>query len=60
MWIAAPILPGTKAYSRAEALSQIAASPDYLICDMARSDEFREQAGLSTDVRSANAETIRK
>jgi serine protease AprX len=28
MWIAAPILPGTPTYERAEALSQLAAAPD--------------------------------
>ncbi len=31
IWIAAPILPGTEAYHRAEALSRIASSPDYLL-----------------------------
>jgi serine protease AprX len=31
MWVAAPILPNTDAYRRAEALSQIAATPDYLL-----------------------------
>ena len=29
MWVAAPILPNTKDYQRAEALSQIARAPDY-------------------------------
>ena len=29
MWVAAPILPGTKLYERAEALSRLAAAPDY-------------------------------
>ena len=29
MWIAAPVLPGTPAYERAEALSRLAAAPDY-------------------------------
>ncbi|MEW6209557.1 MAG: S8 family serine peptidase, partial [Acidobacteriota bacterium] len=31
IWIAAPILPGTEAYHRAEALSRIASAPDYLL-----------------------------
>ncbi len=31
IWVAAPILPGTEAYHRAEALSRIASAPDYLL-----------------------------
>jgi serine protease AprX len=31
MWVAAPILPNTDSYRRAEALSQIASTPDYLL-----------------------------
>lgn len=31
MWVAAPILPGTRAYRRAEALALLAAMPDYRI-----------------------------
>jgi serine protease AprX len=31
IWIAAPVLPGTEAYHRAEALSRIASAPDYLL-----------------------------
>jgi serine protease AprX len=31
MWVAAPILPNTEAYKRAETLSQIAETPDYLL-----------------------------
>jgi serine protease AprX len=33
MWIAAPILPGTKVYERAEALSHLAATVDYQLPD---------------------------
>ena len=36
MWIAAPILPGTTNYERAEALSKIAAAPDYELPALAR------------------------
>lgn len=36
IWVAAPILPGTRAYDRAEALSQLAASPDYVLEGLAR------------------------
>jgi serine protease AprX len=31
MWVAAPILPNTEAYKRAEALSHLASAPDYLL-----------------------------
>jgi serine protease AprX len=31
MWVAAPILPNSDSYKRAEALSQIAATPNYLL-----------------------------
>ncbi len=31
MWVAAPILPNTDAYKRAEALSHLASAPDYLL-----------------------------
>ena len=31
IWVAAPILPGTEFYDRAEALSQIAHAPDYML-----------------------------
>lgn len=47
MWIAAPILPGTKLYEQAEALSRLAAAPDYQLPGMAReleqTTEFPEQ-----------------
>jgi serine protease AprX len=36
MWVAAPILPNTEAYKRAEALAQIAATPDYLLGNLIR------------------------
>jgi serine protease AprX len=35
IWVAAPILPGTEFYRRAEALSQLAAAPDYLLGGLA-------------------------
>lgn len=31
IWVAAPVLPGTAAYRKAEALSQLASAPDYLL-----------------------------
>jgi len=36
MWVAAPILPGTKDYERAEALSRLAAAADYELPHLAR------------------------
>jgi serine protease AprX len=35
MWVAAPILPGTRAYRRAEALARLAAAPDYRLARLA-------------------------
>jgi len=57
MWVAAPILPRTEEYSRAEALSQIASSPDYLIGEI--TDELWRHASLPPALRSADLETIR-
>ena len=36
MWVAAPILPGTNTFERAEALSHLAAAVDYELPDLAR------------------------
>jgi len=44
MWVAAPILPGTRSYERAEALSRLAAAVDYQLPDLAR--ELKEAAEL--------------
>jgi serine protease AprX len=57
MWVAAPILPGTSNYRRAEALSKIAAAFDYELPDMARS--LCEQSELPLSLMGANAATIR-
>ncbi|MFN0107495.1 MAG: S8 family serine peptidase [Blastocatellia bacterium] len=35
IWVAAPILPDTETYYRAEVLSQLAVAPDYLLRDLA-------------------------
>ena len=44
MWVAAPILPGTRLYERAEALSGLAAAPDYALPSLARElEEIPEQ-----------------
>lgn len=57
MWVAAPILPGTSSYDRAEALSHLAAAPDYQLPGMAR--EFEAQAELPENLRFADAAAIR-
>lgn len=36
MWVAAPILPGTRLYEKAETLSRILAAPDYELSKLAR------------------------
>lgn len=38
MWVAAPILPDSDLFSRAEALSRLAAEPDYALTSLARPD----------------------
>ena len=57
MWVAAPILPGTNSYERAEALSRLAAAVDYQIADLAR--ELGEAAELPTRVAHSDATGIR-
>ena len=55
MWVAAPILPGTRLYQRAEALSRLAAAPDYALPTLARElEETPEQPARSsaTEIRS--------
>lgn len=49
MWIAAPILPGTASYERAEALTRLAVAPDYQLPSLAL--EFKETAELTERVR---------
>jgi len=55
MWVAAPILPGTKSYKRAEAISRLAAAVDYELPDLAR--ELKEAAELPEQI--TNADEIR-
>src|SRR5215510_9573268 len=57
MWVAAPILPGTRLYERAEALSRLAAAVDYELPDLAR--QLRETAELPEQVASSDAPRIR-
>jgi serine protease AprX len=58
MWVAAPILPGTRSYQRAEALSRLAAAPDYQLPGLAR--QFEEPAELPEDLVNSNAADIRR
>src|SRR5690349_14519852 len=53
MWVAAPILPGTRLYQRAEALSRLAAALDYELPDLAR--ELRDVTELPEPLGSADA-----
>lgn len=58
MWVAAPILPGTPLYDRAEALSQLSSAADYELPGLAR--ELEDKAELPENLRFADAETIRR
>jgi len=57
MWVAAPILPGTALYKKAEALSRIASAPDYQLPRLVR--ELEEAAGLPSAVLDADRRVIR-
>ncbi len=57
MWVAAPILPGTDSYDRAEALSQLAAAPDYLLKNLAK--RLALKAGLPATIYRKDAGEIR-
>jgi serine protease AprX len=65
MWVAAPILPNTDAYDRAEALSQLDSAPDYLLDRTARipgrskTNDIWKRAGLGDGLRQTPIETIR-
>jgi serine protease AprX len=58
MWVAAPILPGTTLYDRAEALSHLSSAPDYQLQSLAR--ELEEKAELPESLRFADAVTTRR
>lgn len=57
MWIAAPILPGTRLYERAEALSRLSGSADYQLPGLVR--ELEEAAELPEQLVGAGAAEIR-
>ena len=58
MWIAAPILPGTALYERAEALSRLATAPDYQLLDLAT--ELAAKAGLPRELTVSDNSDIRQ
>lgn len=58
MWMAAPILPGTRFYERAEALSHLAAAADYQLPGLAR--ELEETAELPEQLVKSGATEIRQ
>jgi len=57
MWVAAPILPGTKLYERAEALSRLAGAVDYQLPALVR--ELKDSAELPDSIANTDAERIR-
>jgi serine protease AprX len=57
MWVAAPILPGTSFYERAEALSRLSAAVDYELPTVAR--ELQNAAELPEQLLNSDANAIR-
>lgn len=57
MWVAAPILPGTGLYEKAEALSRILAAPDYELSKQIR--ELAVKADLPARLLTAGPAAIR-
>ena len=60
MWVAAPILPNTDAYDRAEALSQLAAAPDYMLEQVARPSGNSKKNGVELWKRSGLGDSMRQ
>ena len=58
MWVAAPILPNTSVYVKAEALSKLAASPEYLLTKLVR--ELGSVSGLPASLQQADPVAIRE
>jgi len=58
MWVAAPILPGTEAYARAEALSRLARTPDHRL-RRAVDDAGLERLGLGPVADGQGVEILR-
>ena len=58
MWVAAPILPGTVLYHKAEALSRLASAPDYELPSLV--EDCGPQLELTRSIVGASPEEIRK
>ncbi|HET6893428.1 MAG TPA: S8 family serine peptidase [Pyrinomonadaceae bacterium] len=58
MWVAAPILPGTALYHKAEALSHLASAPDYQLSSLVR--DCGRQLELPRSLGGASPDEIRK
>lgn len=58
MWVAAPILPNTDAYRRAESLSLIVSAPDYQLNEVA--GRVWQHTGLPESLLRQQPETIRQ
>lgn len=58
MWVAAPILPQTVEYQRAEALAELISAPDYQLPGIAR--RFGERASLLPSLDTEDPAVIRK
>ena len=58
MWVAAPILPGTAFFEKAEALSLLAAASDYQLHTLSR--ELEEKAELPEAIVVSDVAAIRK
>lgn len=59
MWVAAPILPDTEAYDTAEALSQLASAPDYLLEQIARPSSNSKKRDIERWKRAGLNESMR-
>lgn len=57
MWVAAPILPRTDLYARAESLHRLMAAPDYELSKLAR--ELARKAGIPRQLLRADPAAIR-
>lgn len=64
IWVAAPVLPGTGIYTKAEALSQIAYAPDYMLSGIVRLMDEKDYVpgGLASDLweKSGLPESFRR
>ncbi len=57
MWIAAPILPSTRSYEKAQCLTELAEAPDYELPFLAR--RLHQDAGLPESVLMSDTQSIR-